>query len=68
MNSKIVGDIETSFPKLMIDKSAMVVVMFFENGRGTSVYRQDGFILEYSEDWDMRVFKDFTGCIELRNE
>ena len=59
------------FPKLMVCfDGGQCVVLFTAPGEGVSVYSWDGKnpVGEYSRDWDMDVFDDFTGEVILKGD
>ena len=61
---------ERPFPKLMISKWGSIVIMV-KSARGYCVFvgEESGQCIgEYSYGWDMNVFSDFTGTIELSND
>ena len=64
------------FPKLMIDEDGDVFFMVLERtvsrgqlGQGVLIHSVSAFarVGAYSESWDLRLFKDFDGTVELSN-
>ena len=58
---------EIKFPCLMVSKNGNIVIMTKQK-EGFAVKHNSEKIGYYSTDWDMSVFKPFTGSITLSNE
>lgn len=61
---------DRAFPKLMKSHSGSIV-WFVEPEKGTCVVALEKTFIspgEYSDDWNMSHFTDFTGSVTLRNE
>jgi hypothetical protein len=73
MKSKIVK-VESkkvlNFPKLMILTDMSRIVLFSQEGIGLVVWDKcfKKTIGDYSNNWAMRVFRDFEGTVKLSNE
>lgn len=61
------GNEPSVFPKLMIHKRLLYVVLFTNETTGTIISQHSEFGF-YSEKWDTRLYTDFTGSITLSND
>jgi len=71
IDSKIVNTINpnrTEFPKLMIS-CKNTIVLFEAEYTGVVVLQgqADQYIGDYSENWNMNIFTNFNGKVELSN-
>ena len=58
----------TEFPKLMKSIESNLIVRFRELNSGIALVGDEGSNEgEYSTDWDMEHFEDFTGELTLKN-
>lgn len=65
----IVNEIKKSeYPKLMISGDDIVLFVKLEEGTLVSSIGRPEDVGEYSESWDMVVFKDFKGTVTLSND
>ena len=56
------------YPKLMTDSEGLIVLMSDHECGIVVVSGQVHEIGEYCEGWDMDLFHDFEGIVELQNE
>lgn len=61
---------ELPFPKLMIDKTTNLIVLFSKYEEGMVIYRGEShFLTGYFDDgWNGKAFEDFRGEIKLSNK
>jgi hypothetical protein len=70
---RLTAERDIDFPKLMINKNGMIVLMLAKNGKGIRLDNKDGMIGDYSgfdesENWSIKDFSDFHGSITLSNQ
>ena len=69
MKATISQNKEIKYPCLMISDDSQTIILFdkFESGMVVS-YSEHHKLGCYADDWDMKVFKPFTGTITLQND
>ena len=58
---------KNKFPKLMINTSKDLVVLFYKEGYGQVVHTEGSnyYVGEHSQTWNSQVFVDFHGTITI---